>query len=469
MTLMSGKNTTSPFGLRSRVIAVSGFPMVLVMTTLGFLIFYQFVSGAFEEKRERSTALLESFAVSSSIAVATQNLESLDSNMIRMAQAGGRLHGLVHVAMLDHRGRILAQAYARDEDGIIMAPTKEVPQISFYEEAIQSPDGLWKRIVISDDSPLLAMSIPAVSGLRWGTLVGYFELTSHEERIQTVGWSLIWITFAIALSMTLGLLFGLWRIVVRPVRAIAKGASAVRSGDLSTRIQMDRSDELGDLVSSFNDMTGELEEYTSRLQEKVEERTQELNAKNGELEQVNRRLEEVVQELDKLARTDRLTGISNRGHIMELLNRELRRSRRTGVTFSVMLIDIDHFKNFNDTYGHMTGDYVLTETVSRMKGCLRNTDALGRYGGEEFIAILPDTDKTGGIAVGENVRNRVSVSPYTDRDGCDVGVVTVSGGVSSFPEDGDTVAELIRKADQALYEAKSDGRNQIVPFHEEGR
>jgi len=139
------------------------------------------------------------------------------------------------------------------------------------------------------------------------------------------------------------------------------------------------------------------------------------------------------------------------------------------VTFSVMLIDIDHFKNFNDTYGHMTGDYVLTETVSRMKGCLRNTDALGRYGGEEFIAILPDTDKTGGIAVGENVRNRVSVSPYTDRDGCDVGVVTVSGGVSSFPEDGDTVAELIRKADQALYEAKSDGRNQIVPFHEEGR
>ena len=81
--------------------------------------------------------------------------------------------------------------------------------------------------------------------------------------------SLIWITFAIALSMTLGLLFGLWRIVVRPVRALAKGASAVRSGDLSTRIQMDRSDELGDLVSSFNDMTGELEEYTSRLQEKV--------------------------------------------------------------------------------------------------------------------------------------------------------------------------------------------------------
>ena len=89
MTLMAENRRTSFFGLRSRVIAVSGFPMLLVMTTLGWLVFHQYTAGAFEEKRERSTALLESFAVSSSIAVATQNLESLDSNMIRMAQAGG--------------------------------------------------------------------------------------------------------------------------------------------------------------------------------------------------------------------------------------------------------------------------------------------------------------------------------------------------------------------------------------------
>ena len=449
------------FGLRMRVISVSGFPMVIVMGVLAFLVYNQYAVNAFEDRRERATALLESFAVSSSIAVATQNLESLDSFMIRMAQVGGRLHGLVHVAMLDHRGRILAQAYARDEDDLIMAPPKEIPERTFYDRAVSSQMGVWQLMSQSDGTPLLTVSVPTVSGLRWGTLVGYFEMTSHHAHVKAIAWTLIWITVVITLSMTIGLLFGLWRIVVRPVRALAQAASLVQGGDLSTRVALSRGDEIGLLTDSFNEMTRELEAYTADLQGRVEERTRELNEKNSELEQVNRQLEDAVEQLDKLARTDRLTGVANRGHLMELLERELRRCKRTEQPFSVVLIDVDHFKSFNDTHGHLIGDFVLVETVSRMRNALRGTDALGRYGGEEFILILPATDKAGGAAVGENVRGLVANSEFVDQEGKPVGRVTVSGGVSTFPEDGDTITDLIRSADQALYAAKASGRNQI--------
>lgn len=452
----------SPFGLRFRVIVFSGLPVVVLLSCIGWLVFDQYSTVTFQEKREVSAALLESFAVSSSIAVATQNLEGLDSNMIRMAQAGGRLYGLVHVAMLDHRGKILAQAYARDADGLIMAPPKEVPQKEFYSEAIISQSGVWKRVVMKDNSPLLVVSIPSISGLRWGTLVGYFELEKYEARMATARWILIWVTLLVTLSMALGLLVGLWSMVVRPVRELAKGACAIREGNLKVHVEVSRGDELGELASTFNEMARELDDYTSHLQEKVEERTQELKVKNEELGEVNTRLEEAVEQLDKLARTDRLTGVSNRGHLMELLERELLRSRRTEESFSLLMLDVDHFKNFNDTYGHQTGDVVLVETVRRIEDVLRGTDSLGRYGGEEFVVILPETDNEGAVAVAENIRKAVSKNEYKTSDGDSVGFVTISGGIAVFPHNGQSIHDLIRRADIALYAAKEAGRNRIL-------
>ena len=449
-------------GLRFRVTLVAILPVVTLLFVLGFLAYQQYSQDSFTKRVEQATALLESFAISSSVAVATQNLEGLDADMIRMAQVGGRLHGLVHVGMLDHRGRILAQAYARDEDDVIMTIPREIPDQKFYEETVRTKKGIWKTLVQSDGVPLLAISVPTVSGLRWGTLVGYFEMATFEDRMAQVMLNVLYATCLITLTMTLGLLFGLFRIVIRPVRALARAAARVRGGDLSTRVSIGSTDEIGMLGDSFNRMTRELSGYTTELQKRVEERTQELHDKNQQLEEVNLQLGDAVKKLDELAKTDRLTNVSNRGHIIDLFEEGLAMTIRRNGTFSILLFDVDHFKSFNDTHGHLVGDFVLKEGVKRVQNALRGMDRLGRYGGEEFLVLLPSTDGTGATAVGENVRECIGRGEFVSPDGESVGHVTVSGGVATYPEDGETVPELIKVADSRLYRAKAQGRNRIV-------
>ena len=131
--------------------------------------------------------------------------------------------------------------------------------------------------------------------------------------------------------------------------------------------------------------------------------------------------------------------------------------------YSILLFDVDHFKSFNDTHGHLVGDFVLKEGVKRVKNALRGMDRLGRYGGEEFLVLLPSTDHIGAIAVGENVRECIARGEFIAPEGQSVGHVTVSGGVATYPEDGRSVPELIKAADSRLYTAKAQGRNRIVP------
>ena len=269
----------------------------------------------------------------------------------------------------------------------------------------------------SDGVPLLAISVPTVSGLRWGTLVGYFEMASYEDRMEQVMLNVLYATCLITLTMTLGLLFGLFRIVIRPVRALARAAARVRGGDLSTRVSIGRTDEIGMLGDSFNRMTRELSGYTTELQQRVEERTRELHEKNQQMEEVNIQLGEAVKKLDELAKKDRLTNVSNRGHIIDLLEEGLDMASRRQTSYSILLFDVDHFKSFNDTHGHLVGDFVLKEGVKRVKNALRGMDRLGRYGGEEFLVLLPSTDHIGAIAVGENVRECIARGEFIAPEG----------------------------------------------------
>ncbi len=461
-------NSTAPersgrkVGLQLRLTLFASVPVLIVMVLVGWLVQDIYAQVTFDENRERAAALLESFAVPSSIQVSTHDLEGLDANMIQMAQAGERLYGLLHVAMLDHRGKLLAQAYARDKDGIVRVPTTEVPHYPFFEEVVKVPYGMWKRRHLSNGRPILQVAVPAVSGLRWGTLVGHFDLTKHRERVASTRWAMVWITLCISLSMALAILYGLWKMVVQPVQVLVAATSSIRRGDLTARVRVSRSDELGELGGAFNDMAHELEDYTGHLEEKVEVRTRALHQKNTELGEVNRKLEDAVSKLDRLARTDRLTGAFNRGHIMEVLEAEIERTRRSDVAFSFIILDVDFFKKFNDTFGHQAGDYVLVETVKRLDSALRSTDVLGRYGGEEFVAILPDTNLEGALSVAENLRRVISQTPFTSSEGRNLGTVTVSLGVATFPDHGSNGRHLVRSADRALYSAKERGRDCVV-------
>ena len=172
----------------------------------------------------------------------------------------------------------------------------------------------------------------------------------------------------------------------------------------------------------------------------------------------NSRLFERVRDLSI---RDGVTGLFNHRHVMEVLKSELERARRYQHAFSVLMIDIDHFKKVNDEHGHPAGDAVLREVAGRLADGMRVVDVLGRYGGEEFVAILPGTSHDEAVQTAERVRERVGAQPFRI-EGKDV-AVTVSIGVASCPFKGACGApDLVQEADKALYRAKSAGRNRTA-------
>jgi diguanylate cyclase (GGDEF)-like protein len=180
-----------------------------------------------------------------------------------------------------------------------------------------------------------------------------------------------------------------------------------------------------------------------------------------ELDQKNRELELANKRLRKLSITDGLTDLFNHRHIHELLHEEFERTRRSGEPLAVAMLDLDRFKLVNDTYGHPTGDVILYETARILRETAREIDMVGRYGGEEFVVILPGTDEEAAAQFAERVRE--AVSEYVFRDEANEVKMTVSGGVASFPgTDIDHPDVLIKRADEALYAAKEGGRNRIV-------
>jgi len=157
---------------------------------------------------------------------------------------------------------------------------------------------------------------------------------------------------------------------------------------------------------------------------------------------------------------DPLTGAFNRRAIMERLDAELARADREKTQLSVAMLDLDHFKNVNDTYGHQAGDEVLRETVRRIQSSLRQYDCVGRYGGEEFLIVVPGLGENGEHVVFERILQTVS-ERNMDMPGGDARV-TASLGVATWDDSSDTADELISAADSALYEAKRNGRNRVV-------
>lgn len=166
------------------------------------------------------------------------------------------------------------------------------------------------------------------------------------------------------------------------------------------------------------------------------------------------------RELQRLAREDALTGLANRRHFRDEAERTIARSSRYEEALSLIMLDIDHFKRINDSRGHNIGDEVLKETVQRCLGGLRGTDLLARWGGEEFIALLPHTPLAEALQVAERLRETLAASPIASSSG--PVPATLSGGVAQW-QSGETLDALVSRADAALYRAKQEGRNRILP------
>lgn len=181
-----------------------------------------------------------------------------------------------------------------------------------------------------------------------------------------------------------------------------------------------------------------------------------LEHQKRELEQVNLQLEQVNTELAKLASTDGLTGLSNHRALHEQLTAEIQRAERYAGTVSLVMLDVDRFKQFNDTYGHPVGDEVLRSVANILRSHVREIDIVARYGGEEFVVALPQTEMDGAFALAERLRCAIEEYPWPLR------AVTASFGVATIENDCEIAAHLIARADEALYRSKEAGRNRVT-------
>jgi diguanylate cyclase (GGDEF)-like protein len=306
-----------------------------------------------------------------------------------------------------------------------------------------------ERLFSGDSGPLgyegfeggtVVGTLKKVPELNWGVVAEKDREKAYAQIIRLRNLTLLLVA---AVLIVIGLCaYWLGVAMVRPLRLLTGGAARVSAGDLDVDVPVRTRTEIGYLTEVFNHMVAKL-----RLGR------QELATANEALREKNKQLEE-------FSITDSLTGLYNRSHLMETLAGEVARSRRHYHPFTLLMMDIDHFKSYNDTYGHLAGDEVLRRTGLLLKESIRNCDYAARYGGEEFIVILPETGPENGVETAERIRNQIAEKEMGS-DGTPL-KVTVSVGVASFPKDGDDPHSLMKRADVALYEAKRRGRNRVV-------
>jgi diguanylate cyclase (GGDEF)-like protein len=333
--------------------------------------------------------------------------------------------------LVNNQGKVLASSH------LFSAPSQEIyldpaKVTKLYDHRGQP------TTYASYDGPTVIGTLKVVPSLGWGVVAEMDKVKafSQIEALQRMTLVLVG-----GLLVGIGLcayLLGLT--IVRPLRRLTQGADQVAAGNLDVDLPVNTHSEVGYLTQVFNYMVGR------------------LRRSREELDNVNAELQEKNSKLHQLSITDELTGLFNRKHLLETLNTEITRSKRNEHTFALLVIDIDHFKLINDTFGHQKGDEVLRLLSDIFQDTVRSCDYVARYGGEEFIVMLPEVGAAGAREVAERIRERVareSINRKGDR-------ITISIGMAMFAEHGNTTELLFQQADQALYAAKAAGRNRVV-------
>ncbi len=230
--------------------------------------------------------------------------------------------------------------------------------------------------------------------------------------------------------------------IVYPLNQLIRGADQVAGGNMDFDLPEVGGGEVRHLTKVFNNMLERLRQNRAILD------------KNNEI------LREKNKELQELSIRDSLTGLHNRRHLIETLTQEISRSKRYGNSLSLLMIDIDYFKRYNDSYGHLAGDEALKTMAVILGKTLRSNDCSARYGGEEFAIMLPATESEGARQMAERIRQKFEETSFTWEGRTEK--ITVSIGIGTFPENSDDLNSLIGNADAALYQAKKAGRNQVM-------
>jgi diguanylate cyclase (GGDEF)-like protein len=277
-------------------------------------------------------------------------------------------------------------------------------------------------------------SLKRVPRVRWAILAEIPADTAYWQVLRFRNMT-VFIVGGLLLAVS-GIAYRLGILIARPLERLTKGAAEVADGDLAVDLPAAKG-EVGDLTAVFNHMV-----------ERLRHGRQELDAMNEKLRRQN-------EELERLSTVDALTGLHNRRFLTQRLSEELLRSYREKCSFTVLMVDVDEFKKYNDAFGHPAGDEVLRKVANILLGSTRAVDCTSRYGGEEFAVLLTDTVGEGALQVAERILTRVANEEFPGRK------ITVSIGMAEFPVHGQTADAVISRADEALYAAKRAGRNRI--------
>lgn len=252
------------------------------------------------------------------------------------------------------------------------------------------------------------------------------KLTEKVKR--TIERTIIFVTLT-GLTIMLIIEYLVVRSILQPVQKLEEAVHGIAKGDYDRQVSIKTDDEFGRLATSFNEMATNLKKARNQL--------------------------------EQLSMQDGLTGILNRRALEQSLKSEISRAERFGNEFSLVMFDIDNFKQVNDSYGHLFGDDVLISVTREVEKHIRPIDQFGRYGGEEFIVIMPETGIEGAAKSAERLRMMIETVGLKDEQG-QIVPVSASFGVACMPEEAASESELLGLADKRLYRAKHEGRNRIV-------
>lgn len=307
-------------------------------------------------------------------------------------------------------------------------------------------------MVIDTEKDHLFMKISEYkrNGLNWLII----NIIPESPYIKEIGHSIL---LAVSLSL-LAILMAIfiWSkkidAYLAPIYELIGATEKFSCGDFTQRALITKNDEIGKLACAFNDMAAELHLLVNNLEQKVMERTKELARTNEELQLAKEKIELASQ-------VDFLTSLYNRRFVLTKIEEETKRFTRSQKTFAIVMGDIDYFKKLNDTYGHDCGDLVLKETAGIMRQIARETDCVSRWGGEEFLLFLPETEAQGSLRFAERLRRTIEEKDFRYEDS--TLKITMTLGIAVYQE-GMTIDEVIKAADVAVYKGKQNGRNQVM-------
>lgn len=263
--------------------------------------------------------------------------------------------------------------------------------------------------------------------------------------------------------LALGVYLVFYRYVLHPTQQLMRGAQRVARGDLSSPIPVAGDDELGRLAGSFNDMLGHLRQ-SDAARALAHANLRELNRTlESRVEERTRAIEQASRELERMALYDPLTGLPNRTLMQDRLEHLLRSSARQNAQFAVMIMDLDRFKEVNDTLGHHVGDQLLQQIGKKMVATLHHADTIARLGGDEFAVVLPDADETHAMTVATRLLDALNEPMRLESLNCSV---DASIGIAIYPTHGTDSATLLKHADVAMYKAKQSSTGYCL-YHDD--